>query len=433
MSFPCRTFAQTSNPHQPLFFNFEGHGGQAVSYQKSQVYAVTNLNDGGPGSLAAAPANSYIIFPNLSGDILANGSALTTPGWWVLGQTSPAGIQVRSATNPSTHGLSPYYIQANDHIWQHLRFRASAPTGGTGGAHSSLVVLNSNGVVIDHMSIQFGEDDAFDTSGTSNLSVLNSLIGEATDGQTFAPNTLIGSGGSNITIAKNVFYLGDARGPRVGDATFVDVCNNYSYGMVRAISIHGLNTTTTANVTDNVIQRTAFSSTFWRDIETLNNGSPILVYESGNVVSPTGFTGCPTQPARFYDGGTGADSSPGHFVNTPYVCPPVSKVNVCDLEGFLLEGVGASHNRDSHDAGIINNIRNRVDAPIQPTPEAYGGWPSMVGGNSKNPWDPNAPDYLSDAIKIECGIPAGTNTTQTSINGGNRNDFLYIINYCFGI
>ena len=431
--------AIATNPPKldPLSFKFAGFGGEAVSMEKENVHLVTNLNDGGRGSLAAAPENCHIVFL-VSGDIYAGGSRIRTPHWHVLGQTSPCGVQIRSKSNPSEHPGSPYILAAKDHIWQHTRFRPSLPTKKSAASHCALMLEYAEGLVVDHMSLNFGEDDVFDAHGSKKVSILNNLIGETTKGiKDFSPNTLIGNS-SEITLAGNVFFLGTTRCAKIGNSRDVDAYNNVTYGAGRGMQVEGpiKNTgPTRANLRNNLTIRTASSSTSWRDVETWEAGSDVRVYASGNMVLERGETGVPTKEAVIIDSYTGKPSPPHHFVDRPFEAPHAEMIDMRILEKTVFAGVGASHNRDDHDRRIIQNMENRVDVELQKSPEHYGGWPTMKAGNKKPiiPWDESAPDKLSNAIKKKYGIHPGTNTLKTKNNGGTTSDFLCIINKCFGL
>ena len=104
----------------------EGFGAFAVGGRSGRVVEVTNLNDGGPGSLRAAMEASgpRIVVFRVSGTItLKSAIRVSTPYLTVAGQTSPGGVQVRGTGQPDGDWGVWFVNGAHDIIVRHLRVR----------------------------------------------------------------------------------------------------------------------------------------------------------------------------------------------------------------------------------------------------------------------------------------------------------------------
>ena len=437
---PCRITLDINcdaETHATTNFRFDGHGGQVVDHTLDSVYAVTNLNASGPGSLEAAPAGSYVVFPNLSGTINSPDRLLMNQNrLWVMGQTSPAGIQVRGGNQDNHQGLIE--VRGDGQIWQHLRVRPDGPLQTNNCCHGPFIFFRVNGGIADHMSLYWGDDDNLDVFESQNVTIQNSLIAESLNTANESGRGSIASNGSNISYMRNLFAHHNARMPFVQDIFGGDVVNNVMYNGTRDLEIQSLlGTPVSVDVECNIEVKGPNSSSFWQDFGIANSsgGNQLSVYISDNKVLQNASQDCNGAPAPFWfstaSGATLQPAPSSAFTNTPHGCPRDLKLEVCDTLAYVAANAGASHNRDSLDASIVQDLM----AGTGTVPSAPGPWPSMTGGNNKNPWDISKPDLISDAIKEECGLDPAShqNTTQTNTNGGNVNDFLYIMDYCFGL
>ena len=150
----------------------EGYGRFAAGGRGGRVLEVTNLDDGGPGSLRAAveaEGPRTVVFRvggtiKLASKLVVRNSYLT-----VAGQTAPGdGICIR--------GYTFGCLGAHDVILRHLRIRVGDESGetmdGTGFASSDHCIL-------DHCSVSWSIDEAVSTRGAGNITVQRCLIAEA--------------------------------------------------------------------------------------------------------------------------------------------------------------------------------------------------------------------------------------------------------------
>ena len=157
---------------QPLAFpGAEGWGRFASGGRGGNVYAVTNLNDDGPGSLRDALNTGHrtVVF-RVSGTIdLRSVLVVNQPNITIAGQTAPGdGICLRRF---------PLLIRkTHDIIVRYLRIRVGDEAG---RALDGLEVRDSENVIIDHCSVSWSSDEAINTwHGTKNLTVQWCLISE---------------------------------------------------------------------------------------------------------------------------------------------------------------------------------------------------------------------------------------------------------------
>ncbi len=422
---------------KPLFFKAEGYAGTALNLQRNSVYAVTNLADSGPGSLAAAPASSYVIFPNLSGTLAPSQRIqFRNRDIWVLGQTSPSGIQLRGGSGANHEGLID--IRADGHIWQHIRSRPDGPATTGNCCHGPFIFHTVKSGWLDHCSLYWGDDDCLDIFESDNITVSDCLIAEGLATPASRARGSIASRGAGISYLRTLFAMHDQRGPLLQDIASFDVLNCVAYNMTRGPAFQarsaGLSVTGNYEACVQILGPNGNGS-FWQNVGLENTGGGMALFRVDNKVLLNYQDNCQNAPSPFLfdseSSGGALNPAPSSWLeNNRHVSPRDRVMDVCDVVDYVLTNAGASHHRDSLDIATVSHVRNNTGViPAQPGP-----WPVMSGGSVEHdPWDANAPDYLSDAIKIRFGIIAGSNTTQTFENGGNVNDFLYIMNQCFGL
>ncbi|UAY54890.1 T9SS type A sorting domain-containing protein [Arachidicoccus terrestris] len=168
---------------QLAFKGAEGYGRFAIGGRGGKVVEVTNLNDGGPGSLREAVINDIgprtIVFA-VSGLIqLKSRLVLNQPHVTVAGQTAPGkGITIRSA---------PFGITGNDCIVRFVRVRL-----GGGTTYDGMGLTGADNSIMDHCSISWTIDEAFSSRGAHNITLQRTLISEALNAaghQNYPPGT----------------------------------------------------------------------------------------------------------------------------------------------------------------------------------------------------------------------------------------------------
>ena len=157
-------------PAQLAFPDAQGYGRYAIGGRGGKVVEVTNLKDGGPGSLRYAVEEikgpRTIVF-NVSGNIeLKSRLIVGDPYITIAGQTAPGkGITLSRA---------PIGLTGNDGIVRFLRVRI-----GAGKTYDGMGLTGANHSIIDHCSISWTIDESFSSRGAHNITLQRTLISEA--------------------------------------------------------------------------------------------------------------------------------------------------------------------------------------------------------------------------------------------------------------
>jgi pectate lyase len=227
---------------QPV--SYEGYGYATRGGQGGDIYHVTTLADGGPGSLRDGIFNRTgprIIVFDVGGTItMTNTFKLNSPYLTINGETAPApGITITK-----TDDTNQFFISGtHDIIIRHLRFRGLYPNGAAAG-ESDTGIMGIDGdwdpdyyahdIVLDHLTLLNSPDSAMDIWGeVSDVTVSWCLIAN-----NFHPSTVsyIPDPGQpyerrrRISMHHNVWAHNDERSPqlRAGVADF-DYVNNIVY------------------------------------------------------------------------------------------------------------------------------------------------------------------------------------------------------------
>lgn len=436
-----------------LSLAFDGHG-QNANPNKNGVYAVTNLNESGADSLANMTAGKFVIFPNLSGDIVSSqGIDLNIDDVYILGQTSPSGIQVRGTT--ATHTQPTFKFRGSNFIIEHMRFRAGE-TPGTNTNHSAFDVIENNATitvrdgVIKNVSMQFGDDNIASTwYNAKDISWLDCLFAAGTTLYQSNYSMLYGGGVEDQTMARCLMIAKD-RNPNVQNAAGMNILNNVIYGdpfgpTFQHVSGKGYThpDAFTANCEKNLIIRRNSGSTSDINFD-LKNTSPVnaaltlQVYLDDNRRILRGADPATATAAVLSMYATGRDSgNPGNDPNvyvagSRFATPSFTLLDPgTALFNSVTANAGASHNRDALDAACVADVTTGAIDMVQSTYAAYAaagrGYPTMTGGSVEDIWDAGQTDYIKNTVKAEYSIAADTDTTQTFSNGGTSCDFLAIL------
>lgn len=387
------SFGAPSPRQIPAFPGAEGFGRFASGGRGGDIYAVTNLNDSGPGSLREAITSATgprtIIF-NVSGTIqlksrlVMNKSSIT-----IAGQTAPGdGITLRDYT---------FQIRsARNIIVRYLRFRLgdqNKPFGAAGGDDT----LNTewiDRVIFDHCSLSWAIDGTHDLRYGGNFTMQWSIISESLNHSihekgTHAMGASYRSPSGNISLHHNLYTTCRDRHPSLGSADYppqyiVDFRNNLIYNW----SDPG-----TCNFADNFIN---CINNDWRPGPmTAPAKLPIAMKGSlpdmakghmeGNLFEERPDLTKDNYAALNFHRWLGhnndylyrgtvndwkTDKAPDLGADTPQT---QSAVEAAEL---VLKYAGASLHRDAVDERLISNARTRKGKVIDSQKEV-GGWPEL--------------------------------------------------------
>lgn len=211
-------------------FSFGGRGGK--------VYVVTNLNDDGPGSLrwACEQGGARIVVFNVAGIIrIKTPLIIRAPYITIAGQTAPGdGVCVAGES---------VWINTHDVIIRYMRFRRGETWV---GRRDDAIGGNPIGnIMIDHVSATWGLDENMsmyrhmyndstgaieDKLGTVNITIQNSIFGEALDTWNHAFGSTLG--GENCTFMRNLWANNAGRNPSIGWYGIFNFTNNVVYNWV---------------------------------------------------------------------------------------------------------------------------------------------------------------------------------------------------------
>lgn len=383
-----------SRPALKAFPSAQGFGATAAGGRGGAVHRVTNLNDGGPGSLrscVAATGARTCVF-SVGGTItLALVLEVRNPRLTIAGQTSPGGgIQLR--LDP-LHTKPLLRIVTSDVIIRHLRLRRgatsiSAAPSGTCCGDTVAALGGADRLILDHVSVGFATDENVDLYQARNVTVQNSIIAYglrystdsdtiANPGQHHSMGVIIGDGATNISLIDNLLAFNLNRNPRL-QSGLSEVCGNIVYGAQA-------NPTTISGAQANIV-----GNSF--------DPRPLLGYD--HVIATNGggvaYAAANITPVAIF--APNADRA-----TRPYVTPSCSAASPVELAS-----VGARP-RDSLDADTVQHAANGTGALID-DPAEVGGWPFLESGVGYGDADA---DGMSDgweiANRLNPGVPTDRN------------------------
>ncbi len=227
----------------PAFPGAEGFGADNPGGRGGDVYHVTNLNDGGVGSLRHgienAPGGGRTIVFDVGGWIDLNSKlGVTRDNITIAGQTAPGGVGVRG---------NQFSVGADDIVVRHMRFR---PGKSAGRVDAVNVNNNSDRVIFDHVSAQFAFDENFSVQGRDITLQYSSVAYGMVD---HSAGSLI-EGAGKLSFHHNLYAHNETRNPKAR-AELIDwrdnVVYNYHNGFIAGDSETDVNPNWRANFDGN--------------------------------------------------------------------------------------------------------------------------------------------------------------------------------------
>lgn len=416
----------------------EGHGRFAIGGRAGKVYAVTSLDDAGPGTLreaVEATGPRTVIFRvggtiNLKSKLIVRNPYLT-----VAGQTAPGdGVCVKNYT----FGCS----DTHDVIIRHVRIRIGDESGVT---QDGCGARGSDQVIFDHCSISWSIDEGFSSREGRNLTVQRCIISEALNvaahrnykagtGHSFAGsisgnvgsfhhNLLANCAGRNWSLAGGL----DRTGTRL--AGRLDIRNNVVYNWSH-------------RTTDGGVRELNFVGNYYRPGPASKNftllkpdpGDPdrgMRAFMEGNVIE--GKTDFDADNWKAYVGPAAGMAKVKS--ETPVFEPYVKTQSAKDAYASVLADVGATRpKQDTVDRRIIGEVQKRENTysgskgklpGIIDTPKDVGGWPEYRSGNA--PPDTDG-DGLPDGWEKANGLDPGNATDGAAYRPDGYTNLEYYLN-----
>ena len=409
---------------QPVIPGAVGFGIDTPAGRGGVVYRVTNLNEGGSGSLGAcieARGPRVCVFEvsgtiRLTRDLVVHNAFLT-----IAGQTAPSpGINLRGA------GMR---IETNDVLVQHIRVRVGDDLIGPDPENRDGLTITGNAtkwarnVVLDHCSFAWGVDETVTAwAYYDDITYLNSIFAEplresihpnpgvpGSPGQGFG--LLFGSNDGRASVIGNLLAHIVERNPASLTTEMVFV-NNVVYNRANMdVDLQTLNGRVTRNaIVGNVFIRGADYTRTMKPVNVrtgdtklgLVPGSRIYVKDnqsqetSGDPWSVVSFEGKP-YPSR-----TAFEVSSAPARTWPLGLHPLPTANNKVYDHVLRNAGARPMDRDSVDLRVVQSVRSRTGRIINcVSPNGTtrcarnaGGWPTLpVNRRTLTlPADPNTID-----------------------------------------
>jgi hypothetical protein len=370
----------------PAFPGAEGGGMYTFGGRGGNVYTVTNLDDSGPGSLreACEKGGARMVVFNVAGIIrLKSPLSVRAPYITIAGQTAPGdGICIAGET---------FWIDTHDVIIRHMRFRRGETFV---GRRDDAIGGNPVGnIMIDHVSATWGLDENMsiyrhmyspgadykdEKKGTVNITIQNSLFGEALDTYNHSFGSTLG--GENCAFIRNMWANNAGRNPSIGWNGIFNFVNNVVFNWSNR-SVDGGDYTANYNIFNNYFKPgpvTDLSEAVSYRILKPEAGRSKLdhmvfgrAYVEGNVVANNDKV-----TKDNWDGGVQIENKKGELMDyteaksyfdamrstKPFPMPWFNKImSANDAYEFVLKNVGATLPiRDAVDARIARTVKTGV-------------------------------------------------------------------------
>jgi hypothetical protein len=429
----------------PAFPGAEGGGKYSFGGRGGKTIVVTNLNDDGPGSFrwACEQGGARIIVFNVAGIIrIKTPVIIRAPYITIAGQTAPGdGVCIAGET---------VWINTHDVIIRYMRFRRGETWV---GRRDDAIGGNPIGnIMIDHVSASWGLDEnmsmyrhmyndstgkaAEEKLGTANITIQNSIFGEALDTWNHAFGSTLG--GENCSFMRNLWANNAGRNPSVGWNGIFNFVNNVVFNWVHR-SVDGGDYRAQYNIINNYFKPGPATP------KDNNVGHRILKPESGRskldhhvygrcYVNGNIMEGYPEITKDNWNGGVQIEELPnaGKFTaymkwDKPLPMPQLTIMSAEDAKNYVLTNAGATLPvRDAVDTRIVKQVTTgkiefdpKVPLPttqfkhrrlpidsykqgIITDPVQVGGYPDYKG----TPYKDSDNDGLPDEYEVKVGLNA---------------------------
>jgi len=400
--------AQAAEPaHAALAFpGADGAGRHALGGRGGKVLRVTNLSDDGPGSLRAAveaQGPRTVVF-DVGGTIRLFSPLTVRRGRITIdGQTAPGGgITVRD---------QPLVVAADDVVIRFVRSRLGDETGVEADA---LSITRGRRIILDHVSASWSVDETLSVGsrydpperGIYDVTVQWSLIAESLNasghdkGEHGYGSLIRGGHGARMSFHHNLWASHQARMPRPGNynpppadarGPQFEFRSNVFYNWGGGYAGYNADT---ESLSTYVFVGNAYL------VGPDSEGA--LAFEESNPLARAWFEGnamngvVPVDPWSLVK-----DSDrPGYRLAARPDWAEVPTGTADEALAAVLDGAGASINRDSVDRRIVAGIADRSGRIIDSQADV-GGWPELDPGR---PWLDSDGDGLPDAWEADRGL-----------------------------
>lgn len=398
------TITISAQAQQLAFPEAEGYAAYATGGRGGTVVHVTNLNASGAGSLADAVSQSgRIVVFDVGGVIdITNSSITIASNITIAGQTAPGeGITI--------YGGRVIASKAKNVIIRYIRMRGGKSVN---EKKCTLTLDECDNVILDHCSISWGPWDDVHIANANNITWQNCIISEGIEPQRFGSIT---DGTRNWTVSHCLWINNKSRNPKM--KCYIQYYNNvvYNYGM-GIVGGHSA-ADNYQDVMNNYFIAGPDGSYKYFDQWTETDH----LYSSGN----------------YYDGNCDGilngvlitDHNGATVMNSPNfnTTHPMHLQSAAEAYADIVENVGASRVRDSHDLRLISQLTSLGTKGAFIANEGDVGGIGTLTGGSKAADSDN--DGMPDEWELEKGLnPNKNDAASYTIGGGYTNIEHYINN-----
>lgn len=351
----------------------------------------------------------------------------------VAGQTAPqGGITISGHLIQIGGGYNRAAQPCDNIIFRYIRFRNGRYNGQSDvREHNGVLSTGSNGLVFDHCSFSFCDDQALALGGDfgdfKNVTIQNCIFSEN------ATQVIIALNGAypekDITVINNAFIDTSQRTPNIGGDGQYDVINNYYFNWVNRLT--NINAgSPEVNYIGNYLKEGTYTTS--GSGNKYQNGSA-TIYTANNYHSRLYVSPKPDDRNIWQDFFNNGSVSSSRFTTTMHpLLNDVEIVSALEVPELILNNVGADKFlnsdgsfgtcRDSFDELKINNAKNNVSS------NPYNkNWvlPTLPNNKRANDYDANN-DGLPDAL--EYLLPKGKKPTDLHESGYSYLEVLYLNN-----
>ena len=414
LSLACLLATAAEAPRKlPAFPGAEGFGKYAAGGRGGDVYRVTTLRDGGPGSLRHAVESATgprtVVFDvggtiTLSKRLPIRGKAFLT----IAGQSAPGkGITIRDW---------PVVIEdCHDIVIRYLRVRLGDENKPKGGYDTMTVDRNRN-LILDHLSLSWGIDGNSDYRANADMTLQWLIYSEALNRSLHekgphAMCTSIRDCTGNTSVHHNIYATSRNRHPTLGSGNnksatdvLLDFRHSVNYNWSGPTNLGGIRINVVGNYYrpgpmtrpealpfqikdgDATKARGYAAGNFFEGMPglfTRDNGAAVLYTNSGNYGSTTRKQ---WEVAREFPAGE-------------FAIPSETAAQAYEL---CLRYAGCSIVRDRVDERLIAGIRARQGKLID-SQQDVGGWDPYPEVRRPADWDTDG-DGMPDAWEVRHGL-----------------------------
>jgi pectate lyase len=388
--------------NQPVlaFPGAQGFGRFAVGGRGGDVYHVTNLDDGGAGSLrdGISQPSRTVVF-DVGGVIRITSRLVFKNNQTIAGQTAPGG-------GITVYGDGTSFSAASNTIVRYMRFRMGI--GGESGK-DTVTMANGHDVIWDHCSLSWGRDGTLDLNQESgadlyNLTLQDSIVAQGL--QTHSTGGLVNTQATSIL--RSLYIDNNSRNPKArGTLQFV---NNVIYNWVVSGYILG----DTTGRSDGFMVGNYFVTGPETNGGTLDSPTPEYhIFAEGNFYDSNRDGALNGRLLGQGDFGTAT------WETTPSASfPPVPAMTADAAMDYVRAHAGTSHFRDAVDNYVMSELATFGTRGKTISDEASLG---LSGGVGAVPGGVPPADADGDGMPDAWELAHGLNPNDATDGNGDRN------------